>query len=48
MQQLSKYTVNPRLAYAIAGVTEAEVAVGQWRPGQDFGRFSEETFKQYY
>eukprot|EP00798_Chlamydomonas_sp_ICE-L_P021443 gene21443-28410_t len=30
------------------GVSEADVAVGQWRPGQNFGEFSVETFKQYY
>ncbi|GFH32487.1 DIOX_N domain-containing protein, partial [Haematococcus lacustris] len=30
------------------GVTDEQVAVGQWRRGQTFGEFSTATFEQYY
>ena len=30
------------------GVEAAKVGVGQWRPGLDFGQFSELTVQQYY
>ncbi|CAG9463205.1 unnamed protein product [Pedinophyceae sp. YPF-701] len=30
------------------GATESDVCVGRWRPGIDFGTFTEETFAGYY
>lgn len=30
------------------GAEAAKVGVGQWRPGLDFGQFSELTVQQYY
>ncbi len=31
-----------------AGVSQEQVAIGQWQPGLTFGEFAEETFKQFY
>ena len=31
-----------------SGAEAAKVGVGQWRPGLDFGQFSELTVQQYY
>lgn len=33
---------------APAGCSAADVAVGQWQPGDNFGQFSERTFAKYY
>lgn len=30
------------------GIAASEVGVGQWRPGLDFGQFSELTVQHYY
>ena len=30
------------------GMPASEVGVGQWRPGLDFGQFSELTVQHYY
>ena len=48
MQSLPLSHPNYALLACKAGVSESDVAVGQWRAGQDFGQFSEETFKLYY
>lgn len=43
--------LQPKWDYSMdapAGARPEDVGIGQWRPGLDFGGFSELTFNAYY